>query len=284
MIKTILRRVKRRILFELVKFRYWFAVHYSGVVSFHFGCNVCGTHCRVPLAVMSRETMSCYGCGSTIRYRSVINALLAGLKVSLRPLPSLPIRKDIAGIGLTDSGVYAKRLQQKFSYQNTYYHQEPRLDILTMEGYAEACADFIICSDVLEHVRPPVRLAFENLFRLLKRGGVLILTVPLVEEAQAREHFPNLNEYHFELREEQPVLINKPASGSDEEFHELVFHGGEGETLEMRRFSKEWVLAELSRAGFAEIRVMDEEYPDFGILWPEDKSVPIMAWKNKRLP
>ena len=75
------------------------------------------------------------------------------------------------------------------------------------------------------------------------------------------------------------MLVNRTVSGSYEEYSELVFHGGEGETLEMRLFSKEWVLDELKNAGFARVRVMDEEYPEFGILWRKDISVPVVAWK-----
>jgi SAM-dependent methyltransferase len=195
------------------------------------------------------------------------------------PLPANPVRKSIVGIGMTDSECYAGKLEKKFSYRNTYFHKGPKLDILNLDNSDDGLADFIICSDVLEHVAPPVHLAFQNLFRLLKRGGVLVLTVPLVEEAFAREHFPGLGEYHFESRGDRRVLVNRTASGSYEEFNELVFHGGEGETLEMRLFSREWLLKELENAGFVKVRVLDEDYPDFGIFWRQDISVPLVAWK-----
>ncbi len=278
-IKAIFRRIKWRIFLARLRFRYWLDVHYRDAKHCHFVCNICGIHCQVPFSVMSRETTSCYGCGSTIRYRSVTNALLTGLNLSLMPLPSLPVRKSIVGIGMSDSDIYAKWLQRKFSFRNTYYHKEPLLNILNVNGYEESCADFIICSDVLEHVCPPVSLAFQNLFRLLKRRGVLVVTVPLVEDAHAKEHFPRLSEYHFEVRGDRKVLINRTANGSYEEFNELVFHDGQGETLEMRVFSKDWVLNEMTRAGFSEIEVMDREHPEFGILWRDNRSVPILAWK-----
>lgn len=277
--RRILRQAKRRFFFLLVRFKLWSDVYFSGAEALRFVCNICGTACCVPLSVISRERPSCYGCGSTVRYRSVINALLAGLEISLKPLRLHPMRKTIVGIGMTDSEIYAEPLQRMFSYKNTYYHKEPRLDILSVDLPGDGRADFIICSDVLEHVCPPVGVAFQNLFRLLKPGGVLVLTVPLVEDALAKEHFPNLSEYHFELWGDRRVLINKTSGGSYEEFHDLVFHGGEGETLEMRLFSREWLLEELTKAGFGKIRVMDEEYTEYGILWRQDRSVPILAWK-----
>lgn len=278
-IRRFLWQIKKRLLLARVRFRFWVDLHLSAAEAFCFTCNVCGTPCRVPLSVMSRECPSCYGCGSTIRFRSVINALSIGLEIGLIPLPKNPVRKTIVGIGMTDSESYSGRLEKRFSYKNTYYHREPKLDIVNLDIASDGCTDFVICSDVLEHVCPPVNLAFRNLFRLLKHGGILVLTVPLVDEALAREHFPDLGEYHFELRGDRRVLINRTASGTYEEFSELVFHGGEGETLEMRLFSREWVLEELKNAGFAKVRVMDEEYPNFGILWRQDRSVPLVAWK-----
>lgn len=75
------------------------------------------------------------------------------------------------------------------------------------------------------------------------------------------------------------MLINRTASGNYEEFNELIFHGGEGEILEMRLFSEEWLLEELTKAGFEKIKIMDDEYTNFGILWRESRSVPVLAWK-----
>jgi hypothetical protein len=228
---------------------------------------------------MSREQISCFSCGSSVRYRSVIHTLLVGLGLENRTLKHIEDKKSIIGIGMTDSGVYTKLLSKKFSYTNTFYHREPKLDILKIEGQELGCAHFIICSDVFEHVSTPISLAFQNLFRLLKHGGMLILTVPIVDHAQAKEYFPTLNKYHVEYRGSTPVLINMTVSGQHEIFYALTFHEGEGQTLVMRDFSKEWVFDELLKAGFTEIRLMDEEYLDFGIVWGRELSVPILAWK-----
>jgi hypothetical protein len=51
----------------------------------------------------------------------------------------------------------------------------------------------------------------------------------------------------------------------------LVFHGGSGETLQMRVFSRE--------AGFATARVMEEDYPPAGIPHRDPWSLPILARK-----
>jgi len=278
-IRPFLWQIKKRVLLARIRLRFWLDLRQSAAESFRFVCNICGTDCRVPVSAMSRERLSCYGCGSTIRFRSVVNALSVALEIGLKPLTDNPVRKSIVGIGMSDSECYARKLEKKFSYNNTYYHKEPKLDILNLETSRQDSADFIICSDVLEHVAPPIHMAFQNLFRLLKQGGVLVLTVPLAHASMASEHFPSLDKYHFEFRGDSRVLVNRTSAGNYEEFSELVFHGGEGETLEMRLFSKEWVLEELKRAGFSRVRIMDEEYPDFGIVWRQDISVPLVAWK-----
>ena len=93
-------------------------------------------------------------------------------------IPAFPDRTDLRGIGLSDDWRYAEKLPSKLSYRNTFYHREPRLDLTDPPEELVGTLDFLIASDVLEHVAPPVERAFENAFRLLKPAGVFILTVP----------------------------------------------------------------------------------------------------------
>src|SRR4029077_11767976 len=75
---------------------------------------------------------------------------------------------------MTDWKAYADRLAEKFSYRNTYYYQQPRLDISAVEVPAHFLSnDFVISSEVFEHVVPPVSRAFENVSKMLKPGGLL---------------------------------------------------------------------------------------------------------------
>ena len=60
-----------------------------------------------------------------------------------------------------------------------------------------ACYDFIIASDVFEHIAPPVSRAFVNARRLLKPGGVMIFSVPFSLEADTVERFPELFDYRL---------------------------------------------------------------------------------------
>ena len=113
----------------------------------------------------------------------------------------MPVDKGIEGIGLSDADAYAVPLADKFDYANTFFHAEPRLDIAEADIERYGGCDFIVASDVFEHVAPPVSRAFENAHRLLKSGGKLIFTVPFTLEDATVEHFPDL--FDWSIVEEQ---------------------------------------------------------------------------------
>lgn len=244
-----------------------------------FRCNVCGAACRCQASSLGRETASCDGCGSTVRMRAVVHLLSQGLFGESLALPDFPRRKDLRGVGLSDWDEYARRLADRLDYTNTYYHQEPRLDITRIEPGAEHSCDFIISTDVFEHVEPPVSLAFDGARRLLKPGGLLVLTVPFITETeQTLEHFPELHDWQLVQRDDgEYVVRNRRRDGTAEEFPIPVFHGGPGTTLEMRVFSRVSLLRCLSAAGFSDVRVADEPVPEFGIHWQVNWSLPIVA-------
>jgi hypothetical protein len=78
-------------------------------------------------------------------------------------------------------------------------HVLPPGALLNITSVDPACPnryDFI--TDVYEHICPPISTAFENAYRLLKPGGVMIFTVPYVE-GKTREHFPNVREFSVQL-------------------------------------------------------------------------------------
>lgn len=277
--RAVIQRMRWQLHLLTLRWAYWCASQYAGVARHHFTCTICGRHCVVPTHVLTRERLTCVGCGSNVRYRAIIHALLRGLECPPVPLRLQQARPAVTGIGMTDSPVYARYLRTCFAYTNTFYHKIPRLDILNVHPWQAHCADFILCSDVLEHVRPPVAQACANLFRLLKPGGLLVVSVPLSGTTQGEEYYPSLHTYRIEKRNGMPVVMNQTIHGTYEEFTTPQFHAGAGETLVMRMFSRDWLLAELAQAGFRTIHCMDEDYPDHGIVWTHDHSVPVLAWK-----
>jgi len=205
---------------------------------------------------------------------AALSTSLFGRSLAIDDFPA----NALCGIGMSDWSVYADRLRDRLAYRNTFYDREPRLDITaTLPAELAGACDFVISSEVLEHVPPPVERAFANCYALLKPGGVLVFTVPWRTEGKTDEHFPALHDYALAQLTSGPVLVNRTRDGEVELFEDLVFHGGEGETLEMRIFSGPDVLAHLRAAGFVDIRIFDDAIPRHGVVWSEPWSLPIVA-------
>ena len=243
-----------------------------------FRCNICSARCIASADALQREIATCTRCRSTVRTRTMVHLLTAELFGRSMAIRDLPVRRDIVGIGLSDSGNYADRLPERLAYTNTFFHMEPRLDIAAAPEELTARFDFIIASDVFEHVAPPVSRAFANARRLLKPHGILIFSVPYALDGETREHYPDLHDYRLVEKDGVWRLENRTSDGRRQVFSELVFHGGPGSTLEMRLFSRNGLIDEFVKAGFAGVRIADESQPDYGIVWPEPWSVPMVAY------
>lgn len=244
-----------------------------------FTCNICGTACTSSLAMLGREIASCHKCSSTVRMRSIIHILSMELFGKSIALPDFPLRQDIKGIGMSDWDGYAIPMASKLEYENTFYHKEPKLDITKIDMSREGTLDFIISTDVFEHVESPVSIAFQNARKLLKPNGVFIFSVPYTLNSDfTKEHFTDLHDYKMIEVEGSYELHNITQGGETQIFKDLVLHGGEGDTLEMRLFSLNSLQQEFDHAGFNKINIYSESYPEFGIYWNNvNWSLPISA-------
>ena len=121
---------------------------------------------------------------------------LVNSSVRILAIPDFPNRPDLVGLGLSDWEGYAMGLAKKFAYTNSYFHQDPYLDITSIDPSHVGRYDFIISSDVFEHISPPISKAFENARGLLKPNGVMIFTVTNIG-GETKEHFPELHRYFF---------------------------------------------------------------------------------------
>lgn len=252
----------------------------SGLVSaerIEFRCNICGSQNSSRPDQLGREQTSCGACGSTVRFRGVIHALARELFGAGLALPDFPIRRDLRGLGMSDWTGYAQPLAEKFDYTNTYFHREPMLDITRVPESLWGTYDFVISSEVFEHVPPPVEVAFENLHRLLRPGGVAIFTVPYSLGARTIEHFPTLHDWSAIEEGDQIVLRNVTSSGEVETFDDLVFHGGEGATLEFRLFSEAGLREAFAKAGFSRVEIYGDTCVPYGIVWEGPWSLPFAA-------
>lgn len=248
--------------------------------SLYFRCNICGQFCVALVAELERETRSCKNCGSIIRWRQIIHFLSLELFGQSIALPDFPERPDIKGIGMSDWDGYAEPLANKCDYQNTYFHQEPKLDITAIDPALEGQFDFIISSEVFEHVPQPVSRAFENVHKLLKPGGVLIFTVPYILDGQTIEHFPELYDYQLIETDGRYVLRNVTPTGVTQVFEDLIFHGGDGTTLEMRVFTESSLIEQFKQAGFQDIKIHKDPYFEHGIYSRYPLSFPMSVRKS----
>ena len=241
-----------------------------------FTCNICGSDAVAENRGWPRDTATCPGCGSAARFRCLADIVARELFESAAPLPALPRRPELVGAGMSDHPALAAALGRHMTYTNTFYHCEPRLDVCA-PGEHTGRYDLVVCSEVFEHVPAPLEPAFAGLFELLRPGGLLVFSVPYTADGETVEHFPDLHDYTIVERDGRHVLRNTTRDGRLQEFTDLVFHGGPGETLELRGFALPDLLGRLHAAGFADVRVRREPHFEHGVWWPGWDGWPITA-------
>ena len=226
-------------------------------------CNYCKIENESEWGALEREGPSCMKCGSSVRQRQlrrVIDAVVL-------ELPKYWIRKPRA-LGLSDAPIVQDYLQSKRSirYKNTFFDQPPRLDITSPAKRYLGKLDLLISSDVLEHVFYPVSRALSGHRALLKNGGTLVLTVPYTIGEANQEHYPWMVSYlPLQLESGRWVVIGKDVEGNIHQISNPIFHGGPGNTLEMRLLSLEYLIEVLSNQGFDDITLHSEDVPADGI-------------------
>jgi SAM-dependent methyltransferase len=249
----------------------------AGTVSFL--CNICGRSNTVE--ALTHEAPTCAGCDSNVRLRALVYMLSMELFGQPLLLPEFPYLPAVKGLGLSDQVSYASILAGKFDYTNTFYDREPRIDITEPHPDRHGTYDFILSSDVFEHIAVPVERAFDECSKLLKPRGVLCMTVPSSLDEHTREHFPDLNEYSIASLGGGLVLINRKKDGTLEVRDGLVFHGGVGATLEMRLFSQKDLERTLRGSGFESVEFLNGAVERFGIVFEGKWSLPLVARKGE---
>ncbi len=174
--------------------------------------------------------------------------------------------------------MYAVELAKRVGYVNTFYHREPKLDIKDLNYGSANSLDFIIASEVFEHIPYPVQSAFDNLYRLLKPGGVVLFSVPWRPAGYTVEHFGALYEWQIVDWRDSKILINRTEGNSWEVFSELQFHGGPGETLEMRLFSKPGLVDNFKAAKLT-VEFVRSSFLQHGVVFVDPWSLPCIAIK-----
>lgn len=219
-----------------------------------FLCNSCLAIRRTTITLDLREGLVCPSCGLNARQRAI---LFAAQRTSRKRIFR---KKNLRIVGVSDGAPIETAFKYRFGsiYKNFEYHTEPFLDITKVDDTLQSTTDIVTCSEVLEHVQPPIELAFHGLLKLLKPGGWLILSVPHRGlNAPHEEHFPVMT--HSELiNDSNQKLRGIDLEGNEREFTELVFHGGAGATLEYRVFSETSLRDNLEKSGFINITAQSD--------------------------
>jgi SAM-dependent methyltransferase len=242
-----------------------------------FRCNVCGAENEMREGGFARDEPSCAECDSSVRLRALLRALSVELFNTPLELPCFPTVKSIRCLGMSDNGKCASLLAAKFDYRNTFYHQEPRFDAGKPAAAERGLYDFVLASDIFEHVAPPVEQSLRNVIELLKPDGFLAMSVPYSLEDTTREHFGGLHDHSVVKAGEHLALVNRTRDGKWQVFDSLVFHGGPGSTLELRVFSEADLRRLLAAAGCGRVNFIAEDYPPFGITNQKNYSLPLVA-------
>lgn len=247
-------------------------------------CNITNQKFIYDESQITRESPTINGYNS--RERCLIYCLIKKLNLKPNIFSKIQENKNIKGIGISDNNNLAQILYNKFNYTNTFFHKKPYLDIYNTKDILHYTnLDFIICSEIFEHISPYPGLfvAFNNLNKMLCKNGVLIFSCPY-NLNEHKEHFPTLYKYTLSNSDNQIVLNNTRIDGTEEKFTNLIFHGGDGSTLEMRQFSKQSIYNYLIDSGFYNITFhpVDEDMNKHGIFWESSCSLIVTANKHEK--
>jgi SAM-dependent methyltransferase len=238
-----------------------------------FICNITGNYYFIKDNEKNRDGILKLGFNSRLRAICYIFCKIFYGKCKI--MNNLKKNKKLIGIGMSDIEL-EKIFKKKFNYTNTFYHRSPYLDIYNDEHVKKYFdLDFIISSDVFEHINPlpSLQVAFDNLFKMLKPGGCLIFSVPYTY-GEHKEHYPNLYNYKIEYNNGEYILHNVTIDNKTEIFKNLCFHGGPGNVLEMRIFSKKSLTLFIESAGFIDIifHEINGDMNKYGIFWDKDNT------------
>lgn len=232
-----------------------------------FTCNICGQKNSKQRDRFHREIVDCEGCGSTPRFRGLALAISRRLCGEKHTFGQLLPRNDLRGISMSDWPPLVDALGAKFHHTNTYYHQEPLLDIMSCSALPYGNLDYVICSEVFEHVVPPLEQGFSNLRRLLSKNGLLIFSTPYTAASETTEHYPGMRDFRLVQFDEEWVVVAKNAAGEIDTYRKPIFHGGPGTVLEMRVWGRDHLFGSLRAAGFAQIEELEFDEAN-GYFWP----------------
>ncbi len=147
-----------------------------------------------------QQGFQCTNCGCNLRAMTLADALLKKLRESrlLKDLHRSKKFRDFKLLEINHAGGLHPHLKKQ---QNYTFAEFPDVDIQALP-YSDKSFEIIIHSDTLEHVENSLQ-GLKECYRVLKNGGVLIYTIPIVIGRLTKKRDSLPNSYHGTQEEEQ---------------------------------------------------------------------------------
>lgn len=191
-------------------------------------CSICGTRDHFPRGDhrSTREAFPCPNCRASLRYRDqtaiILDEFGRGQHLFLEQLARGEMLADAAIFEPALHGPFVRTLSHLPNYRRSYYWDDgkpgdvrngvPFGDLTALE-FENNTFDLVLTSDVMEHVLEPF-VAFEEIARVLKPGGVHIFSIPtawpLPDESVVRAQMVDGSLEHL-----LPPRYHRAGDGSD---------------------------------------------------------------------
>ncbi|SEF29966.1 Methyltransferase domain-containing protein [Variovorax sp. NFACC28] len=154
----------------------------------------------------------CVACGSNLRSIALADAIRScmGLRGTLREVARMPNTSPLRILELNEAGTLTSTLQQFAGY---VFGKYPEVDMHAMP-YPDNSFDIVIHSDTLEHVPNPVH-GLEECRRILKPGGALCFTVPVIVGRMTRDRSGLQKSFHGDPATATADLVVQTEFGAD---------------------------------------------------------------------
>jgi len=177
-----------------------------------FACSICGSNAYREARVLWPELVTewqlsdaerdyvdrqqgcaCVVCGANLRLIALGNALrgIVGAERTLREAVAMGLFADLRILDCNGAGAVSAELESLSFYRRADF---PGCDMHNLP-FAPESFDLVLHSDTLEHLAHPV-LALEECRRVLKRGGRLCFTVPMIVDRLSRNRAGLPPSYH----------------------------------------------------------------------------------------
>lgn len=183
-----------------------------------------------------REGLRCEGCGANLRSRELARTIVGAMNVRLRlsatSLAELCKSDAMRALEVAEINAAGDLHQFLRTLPGIYYSEfrgkEVRFEDIQCLTYPDESFDLVVNSDVLEHV-PDFRRALGELRRVLKPGGTLAFSVPVIRSQKRTRS-------RAKIVDGQLVHLYPPSyhgSAAAEKGDYLVFHefGGDFEDI-----------------------------------------------------